>query len=434
MQGRYRRWIVLLTLLAAGDAAAQLRLPSITLPALPERVLPQTLAEAHSTVLTSVTELRRLRLRDLVRTHRGVVEMNRDGDAVVSGEIMALPSDPSILARLHAAGFTTLREQRLPGLESSVTILSTPPGSSLRKALKQLRESDPGGAYDYNHLYAGVGETSPVATSASTQQLVPDQRSPNTATARIGLLDSGVDGAHPSFATALVHRWGCDGRVIPAAHGTAVASLLIGNEGLFHGGLPGAQLFAADVYCGAATGGAADSIVAALAWMIQERVPVINVSLVGPRNALLEIAVRAVVQRGSLLVAAVGNDGPAAPPLYPAAFPGVIGVTGVDVQRHVLLEAGRGAQVMFAAPGAQMAAADLGGGYAEVRGTSFAAPVVAALLAAELPEPNVDAAESAVKALTQHAVDLGATGRDFTYGVGLVGEALRVDLKSLPRR
>ena len=44
-----------------------------------------------------------------------------------------------------------------------------------------------------------------------------------------------------------------------------------------------------------------------------------NISLVGPRNALIERAVSAAQRRGVILVAAVGNDGPAAPPLYPAA-------------------------------------------------------------------------------------------------------------------
>ena len=60
----------------------------------------------------------------------------------------------------------------------------------------------------------------------------------------------------------------------------------------------------------------------------------INVSLVGPRNALLERVVASLVSRGHLIVAAVGNDGPAAPPLYPAAYDGVVGVTAVD-QRSI---------------------------------------------------------------------------------------------------
>ncbi len=152
----------------------------------------------------------------------------------------------------------------------------------------------------------------------------------------------------------------------------------------FHGVLPDAELYAADVYCGAPTGGAVDALAGAFGWMVRERIAVINVSLVGPDNAVLARIVASLTARGYVIVAAVGNDGPAAPPLYPASYPHVVGVTGVDARHRVLLEAARGAQVMFAAPGADMAAGAPAGTYVAVRGTSFAAPIVAALLAQRL--------------------------------------------------
>ena len=93
--------------------------------------------------------------------------------------------------------------------------------------------------------------------------------------------------------------------------------------------------------------------------------------------------------RGFLLVAAVGNDGPTAPPLFPAAYPDVVGVTGVDSKHKVLPEACRGEQVDFAAVGAGLVAADVGGGFSEIRGTSFATPIVAALLAGSLQSPDL---------------------------------------------
>jgi subtilisin family serine protease len=185
-----------------------------------------------------------------------------------------------------------------------------------------------------------------------------------------------------------------------------------------------AELYAADVYCGQPTGGAVDALAAAFAWLAQLKVAVINVSLVGPDNATLAQIVRALTSRGYLLVAAVGNDGPAAPPLYPASYPRVVGVTAVDAHRRVLIEAARGNQVMFAAPGADIVAADNGGKYSAVRGTSFAAPIVAVLLAQELAVPEPQASETAVQELARHAIDLGPPGRDLTYGYGLVGEGL----------
>jgi subtilisin family serine protease len=109
---------------------------------------------------------------------------------------------------------------------------------------------------------------------------------------------------------------------------------------------------------------------------------VINISLVGPSNLLLARAIEQVRGRGIQVVAAVGNDGPAAPPQYPASYPGVVAVTGVDSNGRALIEAGKATHLDFAAPGADMAAALPGQGYAKVRGTSFAAPLAAARLAA----------------------------------------------------
>jgi Subtilase family len=109
--------------------------------------------------------------------------------------------------------------------------------------------------------------------------------------------------------------------------------------------------------------------------------------------------------------------------LYPAAYAGVVGVTAVDAKRRVLLEAERGPQVMFAAQGADLQAANLAHGYSAVRGTSFAAPTVSALLAASLLTPDREASLAAVGALAKQAIDLGPAGRDLTHGFGLVGAA-----------
>jgi subtilisin family serine protease len=242
------------------------------------------------------------------------------------------------------------------------------------------------------------------------------------------LIDGGVDVSHPAFRGTQVHLHGCADVPVASAHGTAVASLLSGEQGEFHGAAPHAELYAADVYCGLPTGGAVTAVTEALAWMAQSKVPVINLSLVGPSNATLAAVVHALVVRGYLLVAAVGNDGPSAPALYPASYEGVVGVTAVDAKRRVLFEAGRGTQVHFAAPGADMMAAAPGGVFAEVRGTSFAAPIVAGLLARTLQAPDPLAASRALDELTAQAVSLGGSLHNPIYGYGLVGEAIRTPL------
>jgi len=250
----------------------------------------------------------------------------------------------------------------------------------------------------------------------------------------IGLVDGGVDTTHAVFRDIVIHQHGCSGTPVPAAHGTAVASLMIGRSPQFHGAAPGSELYSADVYCGLATGGAVDAVADALAWLVRERVPVINVSLVGPPNIMLENVVRMVIAHGHVIVAAVGNDGPAAPPLYPASYPDVVGVTAVDAHQRALLEACRGKQVKFSAPGADMSAANPAQSYAVVRGTSFASPIVAGLLAEALSRPDRAAAQRAVSDLAAHAIDLGAPGPDPIYGFGLVGGDLRPELALVGRR
>jgi subtilisin family serine protease len=355
----------------------------------------------------------------------------------VRNEILALSPTDAALDAARARGFLIDREQSIGAMSVRLVVLKAPERMSTKQALRILRDADPGGSYDYNHIYSGAGVVSAVpATRADVPAAPADAAAgvPGPVRVRVGLLDTGVEIAHPVFHDSVVHAWGCGGRAVPAAHGTAVASLLIGRAEGFRGVRPDAELFAADVYCGRPTGGAVDALVEALGWLVQEKVAVINVSLVGPRNALLEKVVGDLVRAGYLIVAAVGNDGPAAPPLFPASYQGVVGVTAVDAHRHVLLEAARGPQVMFASPGSDLAAASGDHGYAAVRGTSFAAPIVAALLAAGLPAPAASGAAAALDALAKTAIDLGPPGRDLTYGFGLVGADYRTDPAALIRR
>ena len=363
--------------------------------------------------------LRQRLLEDKLSRHPRELGRDPAGELIVRRQLLALPSSALARERLLALpSVTLLEETQLEGLEVSWLLLQAD-----ATLLPQLRQLDPDGQYDYQHIYLGSGAMGLAAPSSKAASNSPSNKP--VAQARVGLIDSGVDTRHPALRDARLQRYGCEGQAHPAAHGTAVASLLVGQDANFQGALPGATLFAADVYCDAATGGSVQAIAQGLAWLARERVGVINISLVGPPNLLLQRAVAAAVAKGHLIVAAVGNDGPAAPPLYPAAWPGVVAVTGVDARRRVLAEAGRGAHLSLTAPGSQMVGAANGGGYLPLRGTSFAAPLVAGLLAASLAEPDVIGAGAALAQLQRQAIDLGAPGRDDIYGWGLVGERLR---------
>jgi subtilisin family serine protease len=387
-------------------ARAQIRLP-ITVPPLPLPSVTQAIGDTTARTVDTLADVRRQAMTRLLRDDRRVLEADPEGNPIVRGEILALGISDSALLAARARGYEIDRESAAVGLR--VVVLKTPAGLATKKALRDLRDADRSGLYDFNHIYLSVGEDSP----AGADESAPPVPAPGASRIRVGLLDSGVDATHPAFRDSSIHPWGCAGRRIAAEHGTEVASLLAERAA--------ADIFAADVYCGSPTGGSVDALAAALGWLSDSQVPVINVSLVGPKNALLERLIAALIARGHLIVAAVGNDGPAAPPLYPAAYPDVIGVTGVDAHRHALIEAGRGPQVMFAARGADMSAAGLDHRTVPVRGTSFAAPAVAALLASSLPTPDRAGATAAVEALARRAIHLGSPGRDLTYGFGLVG-------------
>lgn len=415
-------------------AGAQVR--PVQLPNLPRLGVPAGLAGTVDTATDDVgaptlLDARPLRVRQLLQTQSALIERDPHGNPILRAQILVFSPTPETLDKARAMGFVVLREQDLAGLNARMVVLRVPEHSSTRRAMEQMRLLDPSGIYDFNHIYLDSGSDLPVmvddsVNSQAAQRKPADATGSNTAVSiKVGLIDGGVDGSHPVFSDAPIHRHGCDDKSVVSAHGTEVASLLVGHSSVFHGAAPNAELFAADVYCGLPTGGAVDAVIDAMAWLAHEQVPVINVSLVGPPNRLLESVVKLMIDRGHLIVAAVGNDGPAAPALYPAAYAGVVGVTAVDAQRRVLLEACRGPQVRFAAPGSDMAAASLSNAYVAVRGTSFAAPIVAGLLASAMGEPNAEAASKAVASLAQGALDLGARGFDPVYGYGLVGEALR---------
>lgn len=409
-----------LAFVIAAPARAQLALP--TVPALPADLPQRTLDAAQGSVNTLSQELgglRELQIRRLLRDHERV-DTDPRGAPMIRSEVVAIDPSPLSLERARAAGFVVAQERTLEGLDIRLVVLRAPTDERTRRALARLRKLDPDGQYDFNHLYT---ESAARPSSASAPQATPATQGHRSAW-RVGLIDSGVDRLHPALAGAEIRTWGCHGIPHPDWHGTAVASLLIG-AGKDSARIE-ASLFAADIYCGQPAGGTVVALAEALAWLARERVPVINVSLVGPPNALLEKAVRSSLQRGHAIVAAVGNDGPAAPPLYPASYPDVIGVTAVDARHRALPEAGRGSQVDFAALGVGLNAAVPGGRWESVRGTSYAAPLVARAAAQAATEPQVGLAGRIQRSLAGEAIDLGRRGSDTTYGYGLLGDASAV--------
>lgn len=430
-------WLVsALTLVASFSSAhAQVRLPEANislpgrLPGLDGDLLRRGGMLPQASSLLRPGELTRARpalLKQLLERHPAMLEADPRGAPVLRRELLAFSPGPAVLAAARALGLRVLREQRLEGLDETVITFAVPEDADTARMLERLQALDPEGVFDFNHIYQGGGSAAPAGGANGAAR--PAASGGKTA---VGLVDGGVDPGHPVFAGVRVQRWGCQGALHPSVHGNAVAALMVGRSDHFSGVLKDAELYAADIYCGSPTGGAADAIAGALDWMALQRVPVINLSIVGPPNRTLERAVAALLRRGHVLVAAVGNDGPAAPALYPASYPGVVGVTAVNRRGNVIPEAARGPHVKFAAPGSDMVSASLGQPpYRRVRGTSFAAPIVAALLAERLRAPDPAGAAAAIAALAQQA---GSATPNPETGHGVVGSAYRTDPSDLRR-
>lgn len=239
---------------------------------------------------------------------------------------------------------------------------------------------------------------------------------------RIGMIDSGVDTAHPALAAARIETrsFAAPGARTPEFHGTAIASIIAANSPEYRGLAPNARVYAASVFeLDDKRGETADtvSLIRALDWLIACDVEVVNMSLAGPPNRLLEKALDRAAAQGIIVMAAAGNGGPVARPVYPAAYESVVAVTAVDTTQQVFRLANRGDYLALAAPGVDLRHARSGGGYAASSGTSFAVPfavTAAARITRLLPEAD------SIAMLLENAKDIGPPGRDQIYGYGLL--------------
>jgi hypothetical protein len=331
--------------------------------------------EVSSAPPQAIADYRLARLNALVQANRTVLDLDPLGQPIRKRELIATNPDAASLVQVWKAGFRVLADEQDRTLGIRLVTLGIPKKMNVRQALTVAHRAAPALAVDYNYIYEPSGGALLPAAGARLAAAAPVG-----GRMRIAMIDGGV-AAHPALARASIEQRGFAGDAQPTGHGTAVGSLLVGEQGPFHGAARGAQLYVGDVYGGDPAAGSATSVLHALAWAASKNPQVINISLIGPNSPALARAIAAVRARGIQVVAAVGNDGPAAPPQYPASYPGVISVTAVDARARALPEAGRATHLDFAAPGADMIAAFPGQGYEVVRGTSFAAPLAAARLA-----------------------------------------------------
>jgi len=330
------------------------------------------------------------------------------GNPVRQGEVIAFGLPASAERQLAASGYRVIHRTPLASLGEEVVRLAVPRGRELAAALREVRALAPDAIIDYEHYY-GLG----LASRGKPKRIkAPRAAAPAVQHFAVGMIDTAV-APHPVLGGARVIAWkpGADPKAA-AGHGTAVASLMA---------VQGADvIYSANIFRGSPSRPftSIDILAEAMEWLIGQGAPVINMSIAGPPNALLDKLVALAAARGRIVVASAGNGGPAAAPAYPAALSSVVAVTAVDPALRVYRYANHGRYIAVAAQGVGVQAARAEGGFARFTGTSFASPLVAARLA----RCRAAGASALVckEQMMKSARDLGTPGFDETYGNGYV--------------
>jgi hypothetical protein len=366
----------------------------------------------------------------------------------IEGETWIILVPAEYADRIASWGFAIRARQDLATLNRVLLHVAAPEDRDIAQAALELALDAPGTEVDFNHVYRPGAERTiddltakPAVPAATVRQCATARDGGSAANAdaicgpaparSVGIVDTAVVVEHEALRDAdIVQRDFVEfTNERPTAHGTAVASILVGDAARLRAQFRGGRVYAASVFFRDDKGDdatTAASLTVAGEWLAAEGVRVINMSLAGPPNRVLEAAVAALVERGVIVVAAVGNNGPTGEPLYPAAYANDVGVTAVDAAQRVYRYANRGPHVRFAAPGVDIRVAKSGGGYREMTGTSVAAPHAAAVIANTVASRTGATPASVLADLERAARDLGAKDFDSVFGFGLIAPLMPV--------
>jgi type VII secretion-associated serine protease mycosin len=252
----------------------------------------------------------------------------------------------------------------------------------------------------------------------------------------VAVIDSGVSPNHPALAGQVrsgddlvqggTHGW-CD----ESGHGTIIAGIIAGKQTTssgFYGIAPGAKILPVRVLRNQQRSFDPNDphrIATAIRWAVAQGADVINLSVVTPNTTDLAAAVTFALAHNVVVVAAAGNEGNTQlrdQPAYPAAYPGVLAVAGVDENGNHVDTSTPGGYVDVAAPGKQIAGpAPNGNGYGEFAegGTSFAAAYVSGVAALARAYRPTESASEIVQRI-ERAAEHPAGGWDADVGFGVV--------------
>ena len=237
---------------------------------------------------------------------------------------------------------------------------------------------------------------------------------------KVAVIDSGIDVSHPELAGSIAGTFDAlDSKEKAHEHCTSIAGIIAAHATL-KGASPAAKLLAIRAFGDSKTGAESTTflVLKGLDYAASNGAQIVNMSFAGPRDAVIARGLAAAAAKNIVLVAAVGNAGPKAAPLFPGADPHVIGVTATDASDAIFAKANQGAYVAVAAPGVDILAPLPDGKYGVSSGTSLSAAYVSGLAALMLARNPSLTPDEVRQALTQSARDLGAPGRDDRFGAG----------------
>ena len=341
--------------------------------------------------------------------------------------------DETELANLQSQGFSISNRRQLSGLDLIMARIQGPKTFDMAQNNLMVLNNT-GVMADFNHVYSiASDEEAPVdagdmpATPSESNQIMPSDLLPlasEPSSHNLGIIDTAINLDHSSLQTADIHylELSTPSNRDLFQHGTAVASILVGDGNEYRGLRPGDPLWAVSVFFNHKKEGAittTEFLIRAMDWLVKNQVSVINMSLSGPANRLLEKVINSLCDKGITIVAAVGNDGPNAKPQYPAAYDCTLAVTAINKKHRIFRNAVRGQHVDVAAYGVNLMHANNVGGLSSSSGTSFAAPLVSAYVAAHAPGKIKDQSQW-LETFYQRCLDLGQPGWDPVYGHGLM--------------
>ena len=245
----------------------------------------------------------------------------------------------------------------------------------------------------------------------------------NGGTAKVAIVDSGVNSKHPDIGRIIAQRDFVEGDSVAdddnghGTHVTGIAGALTDNGKGVAGGCFECELLIAKVM--GPIGFTTDSrIVEGINWSVNQGAEVVNLSLGGSGDSsVLRTAVNRAYSQGAVMVAAAGNEGTNVPQ-YPAAYSKVIAVSATTADGRLARFSNRGDWVDLAAPGTDILSTRMSGGYDRMSGTSMSAPLVSGL--AGLLASRGMSGDSIRQRMLASAKDLGPAGDDPRFGHGRI--------------